>query len=76
MAAKRKIQVKNKNSLVRDSFSKAIINTDRHAYTVARNRKKILKEKDQKILSLEEGLLNLQKEYLKLAKIVESIANK
>lgn len=76
MATKRKIKVKNNPSLVRDSFSKAIINIDRNTYAQHRLRKKSLLDKDQKIQSLEDAVDQLQKEHAKLVALVQSITKK
>lgn len=45
---RRKLKVRNHPSLVRDSFSKAIINTDKQQYTNAINQK-ILSQKTQEM---------------------------
>ena len=64
----KKIKVKDKPDLVRDSFSKAIINTDRSNYAHARARKKRLLEKDAKVASLETELAALRTIVEKLVK--------
>jgi hypothetical protein len=76
MTPRKKIKVKDNPSLVRDSFSKAIINVDRNTYTQSRTRKKNLLEKDQKIASLEEAMETLRQEQAELVKLVKSMTKK
>jgi hypothetical protein len=65
------IQIKENKGLLRDGFSKAILNIDRDALSQHRNKKKIMKElieNSNKILTLENELSeirNLLSELLK-----------
>jgi hypothetical protein len=71
MAAKKKIKVKDRPDLVRDSFSKAIINVDRNGFAQYKARKKLLKAKDDQIKELKSqvaDILKQQEEILKLLK--------
>jgi hypothetical protein len=77
MASKKKIKVKDKPDLVRDTFSKAIINIDRSSYAAARARKKAMLDKDATVTSLKDDLDKLSKQYAELQKMfVEFIKTK
>lgn len=76
MAARKKIKVKDNTTLVRDSFSKAIINVDRSAYSFARNRKRLRREKDSAIASLQQTVEVLKAEQAELLKLVKSLLKK
>jgi hypothetical protein len=74
--ARKKIKVKDNSHLVRDSFSKAITNVDRNAFTQHRLRKKSHLDKDRKIEYLENAVNELRKEHEHLIKLVQSIVKK
>lgn len=77
MATKSKKQkVKDKPNLIRDSFSKAIINTDRSSYANSKARKRAALAKDAKIVSLQATVDELTKQYAAIAKLVETISKK
>lgn len=71
MAARKKIKVKDSPALVRDSFSKAIINVDRNNYAKAKARKKLLLQKDVRIASLEAAVEVLKKNHEELLKLLK-----
>ena len=56
----KKVKVKDKPELVRDTFTKAIINTDRSNYAHARLRKKRLLEKQAQVDALSTELASLR----------------
>ena len=64
----KKIKVKDKPDLVRDSFSKAIINTDRSNYAHARSRKKHLREQGDAVILLQAQVDELRRTLLSLIK--------
>jgi flagellar basal body P-ring protein FlgI len=78
MAARKKtkIKVKDKPDLVRDSFSKAIINVDRSAYANHQIRKKNLLDKNRKIDALEKAVQTMQEEQKELMKLLQSMSKK
>jgi hypothetical protein len=69
----KKVKVIDKPELVRDTFSKAIINTDRSNYAAARARKKMLVSKEETVKSLQNDIADLRKDYEALLKMVSSI---
>lgn len=73
---RKKIKVKDAPALVRDSFSKAIINVDRNNYASAKARKKMLLEKDVRISTLESEVELLKKNHDELVKLIKSINKK
>jgi flagellar basal body P-ring protein FlgI len=75
-AKKRAIKVKDKPELVRDSFSKAIINVDRNAYLDARSRKKNLIEQRDRLNVLENELNELKATQGEMLKLLKSLTNK
>lgn len=70
----KRLKVKDKPGLERDSFSKAVINTDRSNYAAARARKKMLAAKEERIQSLEVDIAELKNSYESLLTLVKSIA--
>lgn len=76
MASRKKIKVKNEESLVRDSFSKAILNTDKSAYVNHRLRKKADADKSKRIHSLEEELASIKAEQANILKMVQGLLKK
>ena len=69
MPAKKKIKVEENTTLERDSFSNAILNTDRSAYNAAVRRKKHIKQQESTICSLQQQvqeLLDWKDEIIKL----------
>jgi hypothetical protein len=76
MATRKKIKVKDNPALVRDSFSKAIINVDRNTYAMHQARKKNLLDKNRKIETLESAVEELRKEQAELLKLVQTISKK
>ena len=74
--APKKIKVKDNPGLVRDSFSKAIISTDRNNYAHARARKKRMLEKDAIIMSLKSDIEQIKLEQEKLMKMFKALPNK
>jgi hypothetical protein len=74
--APKKIKVKDNPGLVRDSFSKAIISTDRNNYAHARARKKRMLEKDAIITSLKSDIEQIKLEQEKLMKMFKALPNK
>lgn len=74
--APKKIKVKDNPGLVRDSFSKAIISTDRNNYAHARARKKHMLEKDAIIASLKSDIEQIKLKQEKLIKMFEGLPNK
>lgn len=58
---KKLIKVKDNPDLVRDSHSKAIINTDRNNYANAKSRKKRLLAKDKELEDLRNDLEEMKK---------------
>lgn len=69
MASKKKLKVTGKPDLVRDTFSKGIINVDRASYAAARARKKSMLDKDAAIISLKDSLDTLSAQYAELQKM-------
>jgi glycerol-3-phosphate responsive antiterminator len=74
--APKKIKVKDNPGLVRDSFSKAIISTDRNNYAHARARKKRMLEKDAVIASLKSDIEQIKAEQAKFLEILQGLSNK
>ena len=74
--SKKKIKVKDKSDLVRDVFSKAIINTDQNNYAQAKARKKRLLEQNDRLIKLDETVTTLQSDYLELKNMFEELVNK
>lgn len=69
MPAKKKIKVEENTALERDTFSNAVLNTDRSAYNAAVRRKKHIKQQENTISSLQkqvEDLLAWKEEIVKL----------
>jgi hypothetical protein len=56
------IKVEGYNDLARDEGSKAIVNTNVAAYNAAIRRAKIIREKDDRINSLEDNINTLYQE--------------
>jgi hypothetical protein len=67
----KKVKVKNNTELVRDSFSKAIINIDHNNYAQALTRKKSLLAKDDRIKALEDDIMQLKNDYAILIKLIK-----
>lgn len=61
---------------VRDSNTKAIINVDSEAYTIAYNRKKMLKEQQNKITELQQQLDSLLTWKEQIVQMLEEKTNK
>lgn len=74
--ASKKIKVSGKEDLVRDSFSKAIINTNRNDYILAKNRKKIAIDRIKKIESLESEIALLKANQEEILKLFHSLKKK
>lgn len=74
--APKKIKVKDNPGLVRDSFSKAIISTDRNNYAHARARKKRMLEKDAIINSLKSDIEKIKEDQEALMKLIKGLPNK
>ena len=69
MPTKKKIKVEENAALERDSFSNAILNTDRSAYNAAVRRKKHIRQQENTICSLQQQvqeLLDWKEEIIKL----------
>lgn len=59
MSTKRK-KVKQNDALEKDVFSKAIINVDHRAYKSHKKRKQLLKQKEERLISLEKDVIELR----------------
>ena len=70
----KKLKVKDKPDLVRDSHSKAIINIDRANYAAARARKKMLLKKDETIENLKRDIAELKKDYASVLAAVTKLS--
>ena len=69
MPSNKKIKVEENAALERDSFSNAILNTDRSAYNAAVRRKKHIRQQENTICELQkqvEDLLAWKEEIVKL----------
>lgn len=53
-------KIKGKEHLVKDEFSKAVINTDRDAYTLYKRRKTIMQAKNNEIQQLKSEVSELK----------------
>lgn len=53
-------KIKGKEHLVKDEFSKAVINTDRDAYTLYKRRKTIMQTKNNEIQQLKSEVSELK----------------
>jgi flagellar basal body P-ring protein FlgI len=73
MAAKKNVKVKDRPDLVRDSFSKAIINVDRNSFAQYKARKNSLKEKDRKIASLENEVNEMRAKQDEILALLKSL---
>jgi len=60
------IPVQQEKHLLRDSFSKAIINANQNAYFEMKRRKKISQSKEQRIENLENQVMDLQSDIQKI----------
>lgn len=72
MPAKKKVKVKDRPDLVRDSFSKAIINVDRNGFAQYKAQKRLLKEKDLKIASLENTVKEIKEQQAEILALLKS----
>jgi hypothetical protein len=75
MAAKKILKVKEKPDLVRDSFSKALLNVDRNGFAQYKTRKKSLRDKDAKIASLQQEIAEIKKQQSEMLALIKSINN-
>lgn len=75
MPAKKKIKVKDRPDLVRDSFSKAIINVDRNGFAQYKARKKLLKDKDKQIALLQQEIADIKKQQKEIFALIKTINN-
>ena len=53
-------KIKGKDHLIKDEFSKAVINTDRDAYTLYKRRKTIMQTKNSEIQQLKSEVSELK----------------
>lgn len=53
-------KIKGKDHLIKDEFSKAVINTDRDAYTLYKRRKTIMQTKNNEIQQLKSEVSELK----------------
>ena len=53
-------KIKGKDHLVKDEYSKAVINTDRDAYTLYKRRKTIMQTKNNEIQQLKSEVSELK----------------
>ena len=68
-----KIKVLNKENLVRDTFSKALINIDRNAYLQSKNKKKNDIDRNNKIVFLEKQIEILKSGQLEIIKLLTEL---
>ena len=54
-------KIKGQPGFIRDDTSGAIINNDNEAYKLYKNRRKVLKQKDEKINNLQSKVEDLEK---------------
>lgn len=73
MAAKKKLKVKDNPSLVRDSFSKAVLNVDHNGFAMYKASKKALKNKDLIITSLQSEIAEIKKQQNQMLKLLEDL---
>ena len=72
---RRRLKVRNHPGLIRDSFSKAIINTDKQQYQNAVNQK-VLSQKTQEISQqLEEDVIQLKSEIKEIKSMLTGIVS-
>ena len=71
-----KIKVLNKENLVRDTFSKALINIDRNAYLQSKNKKKNDIDRNNKIVFLEKQIEILKNGQLEIIKLLTELNKK
>ena len=76
MPAKKKIKVTDNASLERDTFSNAVLNTDRSAYNAAVRRKKHIKQQENIICSLRQQVDDLLAWKEEIIKLLEKTGNK
>ena len=76
MSVKKKIKVKENAALERDSFSNAILNTDRSAYNAAVRRKKHIKQQENTICELRQQVKELLAWKEEIIKLLEKNGNK
>ena len=53
-------KIKGKDHLIKDEFSKAVINTDKDAYTLYKRRKTIMQSKNNEIQQLKSEVSELK----------------
>lgn len=73
---KGKQKVKDNPGLIRDSFSKALINIDRTGYINNKKRKQIFKKKDAEIAELKNDVQVLAKDNKKILRMLSNINKK
>lgn len=71
-----RLKVKDHESLERDNFSKAVLNVDSSAYSLAQSRKKKMLKKERDMRELKHSLDSLRSEYADLRALVNTFINK
>jgi flagellar motility protein MotE (MotC chaperone) len=73
---KQQLKVKDNPGLVRDSFTKAVLNTDRSGFNMARKRKKHLLKKESELDYLRETIATLLTQQEELKKMILDVTKK